>query len=51
MTTSPIYLETSKCWKMSQHIDKDGNIEEMVLLLQGILCKKDLPLLKKPIRM
>ena len=50
-TASPIYLEMSKCWKMSQPIDEDSNREEMVLRLQGILCKKDLPPLKKPIKM
>ncbi|KAF8229193.1 hypothetical protein L208DRAFT_1287784, partial [Tricholoma matsutake] len=41
-------VEKHNGWKLTQQIDDIGNQEELVLHLQGIICQKELPLIRKP---
>jgi hypothetical protein len=48
---TPTYVERLDSWKLTQRIDDIGNHEELVLRLQGIICQKDLPPIRKTRKM
>jgi hypothetical protein len=48
---TPTYVERDNSWKLTQQIDNIGNHEELVLRLQGIICQKDLPPIRKTRKM
>jgi hypothetical protein len=47
---TPTYVERDNSWKLTQQIDDIGN-HELVLRLQGIICQKDLPPIRKTRKM
>jgi hypothetical protein len=50
-TATPTYVDRHDSWKMTQQMDDIGNCEELVLCLQGIICQKDLPPIRKTHKM
>jgi hypothetical protein len=47
----PVLVNRPHSWKLTKVIDGDGNAEEIVLRLHGIVSKRELPPIKKPMRM
>jgi hypothetical protein len=46
-TATPTYVDRHDSWKMTQQMNDIGNHEEIVLHLQGMICQKDLPPIRK----
>jgi hypothetical protein len=44
-------INRPKSWKLIRKDDEDGIFEEIVLRVQGILCGKSLPPIRKPVHM
>ena len=44
----PIKVERPHCWKLATVPNSNGEQEEMVLRLQGIICDRNLPPIERP---
>jgi hypothetical protein len=38
----------NRCWKLGVQDSEDSEIEEVVLRLQGLVCKRELPPIRRP---
>ena len=45
-------METAnRCWKLGVQQSEDSEIEEVILRVQGIMCNRELPPIRKPFKM
>jgi len=43
--------DENRSWKLGTQEHEDSETEEVVLRIQGVVCNRDLPPIKKPLRM
>ena len=38
----------NRCWKLGVQNPQDSEIEEVILRIQGVVCRRELPPIRKP---
>ena len=46
----PMETSGNRCWKLGIQESEDSEIEEVVLRMQGIVCNRELPPIRKPFK-
>jgi hypothetical protein len=46
----PMETGGNRCWKLGVLETEDSEIEEIVLRIQGIVCNRELPPIRKPFK-
>jgi hypothetical protein len=47
----PMEMEGNRSWKLGIQESEESEIEEVVLRIQGLVCKKELPPIRHPFEM